>query len=158
MEWSMCDKRSVRNHSQLSILADIGGGLVVLSQSFTSTRQRDSLGIESSSFKLGIWIRSTEWKNINIMATFHDFQGMEKKIRDQVGVQDFVLLDDVSEESFLANLRKRAEADSIYVSGTSEFCIRKWPYSSFLFRPTLAKCWSPWILTRSCPFTPRMLC
>lgn len=42
---------------------------------------------------------------------------MEKKIRDQVGVQDFVLLEDYNnEDSFLANLRKRAEADSIYVS------------------------------------------
>lgn len=51
------------------------------------------------------------------MSSFHDFQGMEKKIRDQVGVQDFVLLEDYNnEDSFLANLRKRAEADSIYVS------------------------------------------
>lgn len=50
-------------------------------------------------------------------SSFYDFQGMEKKVRDQVGVQDFVLLDDYNnEESFLANLRKRAEAESIYVS------------------------------------------
>lgn len=54
------------------------------------------------------------------MSLFHDFQGMEKKIRDQVGVQDFVLLEDyTNEDAFLANLRKRAEADTIYVSGYS---------------------------------------
>lgn len=52
-----------------------------------------------------------------INSSFHDFQGMEKKIRDQVGVQDFVLLEDYNnEDSFIANLRKRAEAESIYVS------------------------------------------
>lgn len=50
------------------------------------------------------------------MSSFYDFQGMEKKIRDHVGVQDFVLLEDYTEDSFIANLRKRAEADSIYVS------------------------------------------
>lgn len=45
------------------------------------------------------------------------FQAMEKKVRDQVGVPDFVLLEDYnSEDSFLANLRKRAEANLIYVS------------------------------------------
>lgn len=48
---------------------------------------------------------------------FYAFQGMEKKVREQVGVQDFVLLEDyTNEDSFIANLRKRAEVDSIYVS------------------------------------------
>lgn len=52
------------------------------------------------------------------MSSHFALQGMEKKIRDQVGVQDFVLLEDYTNvDSFLANLRKRAEADSIYVSG-----------------------------------------
>lgn len=63
------------------------------------------------------YIKQVGGQIIIIMSSFHDFQGMEKKIRDQVGVQDFVLLEDYNnEDSFLANLRKRAEADSIYVS------------------------------------------
>lgn len=63
------------------------------------------------------FIKQVGGQIIIIMSSFHDFQGMEKKIRDQVGVQDFVLLEDYNnEDSFLANLRKRAEADSIYVS------------------------------------------
>jgi myosin-1 len=37
--------------------------------------------------------------------------------RDRVGVQDFVLLEDFkSQEAFLENLRKRYQADLIYVS------------------------------------------
>ena len=37
-------------------------------------------------------------------------------IRDQVGVQDFVLLENFkSEEAFIENLQKRTKADLIYV-------------------------------------------
>lgn len=50
------------------------------------------------------------------MASAFDFQAMEKTARDQ-GVPDFVLLEDYnSEDAFLENLRKRAEANLIYVS------------------------------------------
>lgn len=77
------------------------------------------------------------------MSSFYDFQGMEKKIRDQVGVQDFVLLEDyTNEESFLANLQKRAEADQIYVSTyiVGGYCWMDIELIKFLpRRPTLAK-------------------
>lgn len=63
--------------------------------------------------------------------SFDAFQGMEKKIRDQVGVQDFVLLEDyTNEDAFIGNLRKRAEADSIYVSRLN-FCF---PATVTIFR------------------------
>lgn len=39
--------------------------------------------------------------------------------RDRVGVQDFVLLEDIqSERLFMDNLRKRYQENLIYVSGT----------------------------------------
>lgn len=45
--------------------------------------------------------------------------------RDQVGIQDFVLLDETSEAAFLNNLKKRFSKDLIYVSGipNSLWCI-----------------------------------
>lgn len=80
---------------------------------------------------------------------FYDFQGMEKTVRDQVGVQDFVLLEDYTNvDAFLANLRKRAEADSIYVSDGEINIVAKGNVFKSLFelinfvrvsRPTLAK-------------------
>lgn len=36
--------------------------------------------------------------------------------RDQVGIQDFVLLDETTEIAFLSNLKKRFSNDLIYVS------------------------------------------
>lgn len=36
--------------------------------------------------------------------------------RDQVGIQDFVLLDETTETAFLSNLKKRFSNDLIYVS------------------------------------------
>lgn len=41
--------------------------------------------------------------------------------RDQIGVEDFVLLEDFkSEEAFVDNLQKRFKADLIYVSSREE--------------------------------------
>ncbi|KAF0288690.1 Myosin-IB [Amphibalanus amphitrite] len=41
--------------------------------------------------------------------------------RDQIGVEDFVLLEDYrSQEAFVDNLRKRFNADLIYVSAASD--------------------------------------
>ena len=43
--------------------------------------------------------------------------------RDLVGVQDFVLLEEFrSSEAFIENLRKRYEADLIYVSASTGIC------------------------------------
>jgi len=45
-------------------------------------------------------------------------------IRDQVGVQDFVLLENFkSEEAFIENLQKRTKADLIYVCGLNVFIL-----------------------------------
>ena len=47
--------------------------------------------------------------------------------RDKVGVQDFVLLEDFKNpEAFVDNLRKRYQADLIYVSVYIEYCSSNW--------------------------------
>jgi predicted nucleotidyltransferase len=61
---------------------------------------------------------------LDVFKSFPEFKPdftkhMENQLhaRDRVGVQDFVLLEDFkSQEAFLENLRKRYQADLIYVS------------------------------------------
>lgn len=78
-------------------------------------RMTDIEPCESSSFSLILTVFCLAWFLLHFAQRQSDLEGA-LIARDRCGIQDFVLLDEMTDTAFLSNLKKRFSEDLIYVS------------------------------------------